>query len=128
MMKIKTTILWINAMIFIAYGLGFVLMPETLGQLLVGDAPDTTSAVIDMRATYGGMTIGLGIVFAFLAARAEFVSVGLKGVITVMVLMAGARLLGIMIDGQPNSVMILYLAAEVLMALVATWALRRDSD
>ncbi len=127
-MKIKTTILWINAMIFIAYGLGFVLMPETLGQLLVGDAPDTTSAAIDMRATYGGMTIGLGIVFAFLAARAEFVSVGLKGVIAVMVLMAGARLLGIMIDGQPNSMMILYLAAEVLMALVATWALRRDSD
>jgi hypothetical protein len=124
--KLKTTILWLNAMLFIAYGLGFALIPETLGQLLVGDAPDTTSAVIDMRATYGGMTIGLGIVFALLAAREEFVSVGLKGVIAVMALMAGTRLLGIVVDGQHNSVMTLYLIAEVLMALVATWALRKE--
>lgn len=127
-MNFKTTLIWINALFFIAYGLGFLFFPETLGLLVTGSAPSTSSGIIDMRATYGGMTLGLGVLFGLSARDPRTVWLGVWGIIVVMICMAGARLFGMMQDGTPNSIMYIYFAVEVMIAVLAFWALRRDES
>lgn len=127
-MNFKTILIWINALVFIAYGLGFVFFPETLGLLITGSAPTTSSGLIDMRATYGGMTLGVGVLFGLSAGDPRTVQIGVWGIIVVMMCMAGARLFGMIQDGTPNSIMYIYFAVEITMAILASWALRRNTS
>lgn len=81
-----------------------------------------------MRATYGGMTLGLGVLFGLSARDPRTVRLGVWGIIVVMMCMAGARLFGMLKDGTPNQIMYIYLAAEIVMMMVAYWALRRNTS
>ena len=81
----------------------------------VSDTLSSTSSIIDIRATYGGMSIGVGSILYLLARGESTLRTGLLAVLLVMACMASARLYGIMVDGQPNGYMHLYL----ILALVA---------
>lgn len=125
-MKFGKTVVWINCWLFVGFGLGFVLAPEALAALITGAAPATPSAMTDMRATYGGMALGLAFIFGLCAKNEESVRLGAKGVLAVMVGLAVARALGILIDGEPNIYMWLLLLAEAIMAMMAFVALRKQ--
>jgi hypothetical protein len=58
--SLGSVLIRLNAAFFVVYGLAFVLAPEAVGRAITGSAPDTSSGVIDMRATYGGMTVAVG--------------------------------------------------------------------
>jgi hypothetical protein len=124
MAKVQVAVVWINAAVFLLYGIGFVLFPESLSAFVTGNVPGGSSALIDLRATYGGMSIGLGILLGLLALNPAWVRAGLLGVLVIMLGMASARLYGIAVDGTPNRIMLVYLAAEVAMVCVAFWALK----
>ena len=124
-MKLGKTLVWINCGLFAGFGLGFVFAPEYLAALVTGAAPATPSAVTDMRATYGGMALGLAVIFGLGARKDANVLVGVQGVLAVMVALAGARSLGMLLDGGPNIFMFVLLMAEVLMAVLAFLALRQ---
>ncbi|WP_077530018.1 DUF4345 domain-containing protein [Vreelandella utahensis] len=126
-MTFARTLVWINCALFIAFGLGFTFAPAFLASVVTGAEPATPSAVIDMRATYGGMALGLATLFWLCARDEQGVSIGIRGVLGVMVFLALSRLLGIVIDGSPNAFMVLLLAAEVVMAVLAVVALREHS-
>lgn len=127
-MTLERGVLWVNCGLFVVFGLGFVLAPVTLSTWVTGSAPGTASAVTDMRATYGGMALGLGVVFGLCAARPDRVALGMRGVVVVMIALAGARLLGMIVDGPPNVFMYAFLAAEAAMAGLAMYAVARASD
>ena len=112
-------LVWLTAGIFVVYGVGFALMPASLSLWVTGGAPSEPSGLIDMRSTYGGMSIGVGLVLALAARRRETLRSGLVGVGLVMVCMAASRLLGIVVDGGPNGFMWAYLALEVVAAALA---------
>jgi hypothetical protein len=122
-MKLARLLLWLNALVFVVYGIGFVLAPEPLAIFVTGSAPDSTSGLIDMRATYGGLCLAVGLVFALLARDEATVRTGLIAVAIVMGGMAGTRTLGFVLDGDPNTLMVLYLATEILVVVLALWAL-----
>lgn len=124
-MKFGKVLVWINFWLFIAFGLGFVLAPEALATLITGAAPITPSAITDMRATYGGMALGLASIFGFCGRNEDYVQLGVQGVFAVMVALAGARIFGMVIDGTPNIFMFALLFAEVVMAILAFSALRQ---
>ncbi len=117
-------LVWVNCGLFALFGLGFALVPDDLAILITGAAPATASAVTDMRATYGGMALGLGCIFGVCARRPDYVRVGVQGVLVVMAALAAARVLGIMVDGAPNAFMLVFLGAEIAMAGLAAAALR----
>ncbi|WP_344936398.1 DUF4345 family protein [Zhongshania borealis] len=112
----------ITAAIFALYGLGFVFAPAQLALLITDAAPATATALTDMRATYGGMSVGVGIVLFVLSSKAETIRLGLLAVLLLMVGMGGGRLVGLIIDGAENQIMYVYLALEVV-ASVAAWLL-----
>ncbi len=112
---------WGCGLFFFVYGMGFVLFPEFLSFWVTDSVPATSSGVTDMRATYGGMSAAMGLTILLLAKQESQLTRPL--LVTVMVLwgMAIGRIIGMFIDGDPNLMMFIYLAAECLFGGLALW-------
>lgn len=119
-------LVWVNCWLFVAFGLGFMLKPLFLAHLITDTVPSTTSAITDMRATYGGMALGLAFIFGQCARLEPYHYIGMQGVFAVMTGLAVSRVLGIILDGNPNIFMFVLLAAEVIMAVFAlSWIIKK---
>lgn len=120
-MKLGVALLRISSVAFVA----FALAPDTFADLVTGAVPATPSASIDMRATYGGVALGLGVFYWLAARRAEWVRMGVLASLLVIAGIAAARAVGIVADGQPNTFMLLFLVLEVVAVVLSDVALRR---
>ena len=114
----------INASIFIIYGSVFVFFPLKALQYIVTDTPSSTSSIIDIRATYGVMSIGVGSILYLLARGESTLRTGLLAVLFVMTCMASARLYGISVDGSSKDYMHLYLLLELVVVGLSIILLR----
>lgn len=124
-MTFPVALLWITSVLFAGFGIGFAAIPEQLADLLFDASPTTSSALTDMRATYGGVAIGLGLFVALCAARRPWVRPGLLASLLVLVGLATTRLIGIAADGSPNGFVLLFLGTEIVAAILFFAALRR---
>ena len=127
-MKLQQLLLGLNSLFFAVYGLGFALFPEALSTFVTDTTPMSTSGLIDMRATYGGMSIAIGVIFWLLAKETATARLGIIALIIVMAGMASGRLVGILFDGNPNGIMYLYLAAEIVVISLSSWALKKGRN
>jgi hypothetical protein len=127
-MKFSTNLLRVTAALFIVFGACFIVAPEFFASTLTGSEPWTRSALIDMRATYGGMGLGIGLVFWFCALQRETVIAGLVATFLVLGTTALARVIGFIADGSPNIFMQAMFAAEVLFVVLSASALKRLTD
>lgn len=118
-MNMAKLLIHATGLFFALYGTAFTFFPIEMASLVTDGSPSTPSGLIDLRATYGGMSIAMGATILVLGSRAELVSLGLLVVAVVLLAMAGARILGMMLDGTPNTVMYIYLAAELVFAVCA---------
>lgn len=125
-MSFPKVLLWVSCGLFVAFGLGFILVPDFISMFVTGSAPGTSSAMIDMRATYGGMALGIGLFFGLCAYRPGSVRLGLIASLLVMVSIAGGRLFGMIADGSPNLFMWVLLASELLFTILLLFALKID--
>lgn len=117
--------LWLNAGLFATFGLGFIIAPAYFAALFTNGAPATPSGLTDMRATYGGVALGLGLLFAWHGADPARVRGGLRALGLVVAPLAAARLYGMLADGAPNAFMFAFLGAELAVVGAAVWLLRR---
>lgn len=124
-MKIANNLLWVNALLFLAFGLGFMFAPAFFSQTITGASPATSSAMIDMRATYGGIALGLAIFWEWCTQESGRVRGGLFSSLTVLAATALGRILGILMDGAPNIFMFILLAAELLFVGLIVFALKQ---
>ena len=115
-------LLWLNAGVFLLYGIAFAIAPEAASHWVTGSVPDTSSGLIDMRSTYGGICIAVGIALAYAATSPALARFGLRLVALVMACMASTRLVGVVIDGTPNVVMWIYLGLEVTVLVLVLFA------
>lgn len=116
-----------TAAIFFVYGLLFFLFPMETFKFVVDGAVTSSSGVTDMRASYGGMSAGIGVIMFLLATNPQTIRMGLVSVFVVMFGMAFGRFLGIVIDGNANSYMYVYLGLEIAASLVALVLMRLES-
>ena len=111
------------------YGLAFTIFPGGMFLLVTGSEPESTSALVDFRATYGGMTLAVGAALVYLQVNRQF-GAGLVIVILVLLGMAIARILGLLLDGAGNFLMYLFLALELVgsaLAFFALWTIREEA-
>jgi hypothetical protein len=107
-----------------AVGAWLVLSPLVVADAL-GRPHATPTQMINLRASWGGVVLGIGAFVAWLPGlrpRARLV-LGL-----LMWLMAGigvARALGFALDGHPDGRQYLWITAEAVLAIGAALALRR---
>ncbi|MBU4036714.1 MAG: DUF4345 domain-containing protein [Proteobacteria bacterium] len=62
---IKKTILGLNSLMFIAFGFGFIIDPVSFTPLFLGVSAPQGDLLIDMRATYGGFSLCVGLLMLF---------------------------------------------------------------
>lgn len=122
-MTIQAVIVRITAAVFTVYGIGFVVAPELLSQRVTGAIPASASGLIDMRATYGGTSVAVGVLLFILSTKRGSIENGLLGIIILMLCMGTSRIYGIAVDGSANMLMYIYLAIEIGMAGISWWAL-----
>ncbi|GAL17804.1 DUF4345 family protein [Vibrio maritimus] len=108
---------WITTLVFFGYGLLFSLSPNMLFERVTDSALFSYSAAIDIRATYGGMMMAIGIILALLVLRAETLKLSVIAATLLAGLMAVTRLMGIVVESQPNDTMQIYLATEVFFTV-----------
>lgn len=124
-MSLASIVVWLAGATFILYGCAFAIQPHDMAYLTTGLDPDTVSGLVDIRATYGGMTVAVGIIIIYLKQRVS-VQHSLLAVSLVLLCMAITRGMGFILDGQTNALMYLYFAAEILGAALAMWAAKSE--
>ncbi len=107
-------LLLINSVLFVVFGVAFIVAPEYSSGLITNSTPDTTNGLIDIRATYGGMALGIGWFFGYCSRKIDRIHIGLVASLLVIGLTAAGRMIGFVVDGSPNLFMYLLLFAELL--------------
>ena len=126
-MSLQTLVIVLSAGFFACYGLAFSLSPAAMSLLVTGAEPTGASALVDFRATYGGMSLAVGITVYYLhAIRQSHAAL----VVTIMVLMcmAATRTVGLMVEGSGNVLMYVYLALELLGSALAYIAMKQGAE
>lgn len=111
------------AFVVIAAAIVAIASPVEVGRAL-GRTATTSSEMINLRASWGGALLGIGTAIGW--ARTE--TRGRLAVSLVMWLMIGiglARAIGFVLDGDPDRLQWLWLAAEIAIAGACAWWLRR---
>lgn len=116
------------AMFFVCYGIAFSLVPEFMLQLVIGSNETSNTGLIDIRATYGGLSLTIGLALHWLALQTNQVEMALQFILLLMFSMAIPRLIGITFDGGVDWFMYLYLALECISIVIAFLLLRASNS
>ena len=116
----------INSIVFLLYGIGFMFFTETLSLYVIDTVPNTKSGLIDMRATYAGMSIGFALLLYLTSQDSKIFVLGVKSIILIVGGMALGRFTGIIKEGSPNTLMYIYLLLEVLVVLIGVKLLTKS--
>lgn len=103
---------------------GYLAMSPLLVADVLQRPHETTSQLINLRASWGGPVIGLGLFVAWLPALRPWSRTSLGLVLWAMAGIAAARALGFVLDGSPDSRQWLWMTLEVTFAIGAALGLR----
>ncbi|MCS0082920.1 DUF4345 domain-containing protein [Vibrio alginolyticus] len=103
------------------------MFPVDMANLITGSSPNSTSASIDFRATYGGAQFAIGLALILVLKIKQDVTLALIIVAITLLSMAFGRLIGILFDGQPNTLMYVYLVAELVFGLLALYLTKSEA-
>ena len=107
-----------------ALGVAMIFSPLDVAEVL-NRPPTSKSAMINLRASWGGTVLGVGAFLAWLPALRPLgrLVLGLLG--WTMAGVAFARLMGFILDGGADGRQWVWLTAEVVIAAICAFALRR---
>jgi len=126
-MKLARFLVFASALIFIIVGAGFLLIPRQYADVLEISLP-TAMARTDVRATYGGLELGFGVFLILCVVRREWIRPGLWALALATGGFATGRLIGFVAEETINNFMLVFLALEVLVTLLALVLLRRAEN
>ncbi len=109
---------------YMAFGVAALLAPQKLAAL--SDLGTVSKlGLIELRAFYGGIEIGLGVFLAVTAMRKEWQLPGLLAALLTLLGIASARVYGMTVEGWPGISVLLFLAIEVAGVVLAGVGLAR---
>ena len=115
----------LSAIVFGGFGVAFLLFPLLMASIVGIELP-TPSAVIDVRATYGGLEIGLAMFFTICAFRESWIRPGLVAQAASLGGFAFGRIIGLILDGTPQPVIYYLLVAECAGCVLGLFALVKE--
>ncbi|MGY3686845.1 DUF4345 family protein [Vibrio coralliilyticus] len=116
----------LTSAVFFFYGLAFAIAPNSMLSHATGGYATSESMLVDMRATYGGMSVGVALILFLLSQKPSTLTMGLLAVIFVNASMATGRIIGLVSDGEANSTMYFYLMLEVGVSLPALYLFKSE--
>jgi hypothetical protein len=123
-MMLAKALLIFAAVVFVGIGLGFLAVPVQWASLVEISLP-TAMARTDLRATYGGFDLAIGVFLGLCAFRADWIRPGLAALGLAAAGFGGGRLLGILVEGTAGPLMLGFAAFEITGAVLAFYLLRR---
>lgn len=117
-MTIRTVLLGLNALMFIAFGLGFIFDPVTATPMFLGVPAPSGDLLIDMRTTYGGLSLAVGIYMAYCTWRREYLYQGLLVAFLVMFTLLVGRAVAIVAAESASQAMYQSLILEVVLSIL----------
>jgi hypothetical protein len=122
-MTFARAVLILGALVFAGIGLGFLIRPSQWAAVVDISLP-TPTARTDLRATYGGFDLAIGIFLALCAARTEWLRPGLVALALCGAGFGGGRLLGMLVERTASRLMLTFFAIELSSVLLSLYALR----
>jgi len=106
-------------------GLGGILVMSPLAVAeVLGRPHDTSSRMINLRASWGGPVLGLAGFVAWLPALRPWLR-SVVGLVTWAMAGVGvARAVGFALDGSPDARQYVWIIGEVVIVVLGAWALR----
>ena len=120
---IDKLVIFLTAYSFLVYGLAFALLPLTMAQLTIELSPVNASTFVDIRATYGGTNMAVGLFMLYLAHSKQRKAC-LVFIVVVLLVMAITRTLGLLLHDNENAFMYVMLVLELLGSALAAAILR----
>jgi hypothetical protein len=111
----------------ICFGLGYVAMPGPMIDA-AGFGAVPASGLTDVRATYGGLQIGLGVFLLWAAGVESQVRAGLLLVLFSIGAVGAGRSIGIMVDGDFTDFHLAGLVTEVTLTVFTLIVMVRLPD
>ncbi len=105
------------------FGLTFIIAPQMFFELYTGGHLPTSSAAIDVRSTYGGFSLGIGLFLLYCAKHN--IRMGLIAAMLALMCIIAARLIGYVVDGTPTQFMHVFLGMEIVLLVLTLAALRK---
>ena len=108
----------------LVFGVWYLVAPATWTDP-TGFGPLGPNALTDVRATYGGFQIGLGLFTIWAALDASRVRMAVVLQLLTIGAIASCRLVGFAVDGSPNGFLRSAIATEVSFTVITMIALYR---
>ncbi|MBI3200817.1 MAG: DUF4345 domain-containing protein [Myxococcales bacterium] len=109
---------------FIAFGVAFLLAPQKLAAY--ADVSTTSRlGLVELRAFYGGVQLGLGVFLAVTAMRREWQLPGLLCALLSLLGVFGARIYALTAEGWPGAMVLVFLAIELAGVVAAGFGLMK---
>ena len=116
-------VLWLLGLGFLGLGSWALVAPHSFSEL-VQFSLNSSLAVTELRAFYGGLELGLGIFFILGALRPDLTKAALTAGAIAMSAVALGRLFGVLVDDSTSTLMFSVLGIEIVSAAACIWALR----
>lgn len=125
-MRIDSLALALGGICFLGFGAVMLVSPHvawaSLGLELPPGVPTT-----EIRAFYGGLELGLGALLLAAMHKVQYLRAGLVLGCVAYGSIAGARAIGILVDGSGSTFMWVAAAIEISLALLFLVALKRNA-
>jgi len=120
-------ILWVSAVVFIAYGLVSLMSPAVPAGF-AGLFMSNGDAFAEIGAMYGGLQTGMGLFCLLAVSRVEYYRAGLALLVIVIGALAAGRLISLLISEDPVTVYTWgALGYELITASLAGIAMKQSS-
>lgn len=120
-MTTRVVLLGLNALMYIAFGLGFIFAPATVTPMFLGVAAPAGDLLVDMRATYGGLSLAIGLFMAYCLYRREHLYQGVLVSFLVYIALLAARGIAIAAEASVGQPMYQSLIFELVLAVLFGW-------
>ncbi|HJZ81766.1 MAG TPA: DUF4345 domain-containing protein [Pyrinomonadaceae bacterium] len=124
-MKLARVLLIGSAIIFVAVGAAFLLIPKQYAEVIEISLP-TAMARTDVRATYGGLELGFGIFLILCVVRREWTRGGTWALLLATGGFATGRLFGLLFERTLHPLMLVFLLIELVVTSLGVLALQRS--
>ena len=119
--------LWFMGIAFVVAGAIFLVLPAFITTIFEIVVP-TTTALVEVRGVYGGMSVGVGVMLIVAALRQDWLRPGLFALAAMMGGLVVGRTAGLIIDGPTNLYEYSQLGTEAValaLSVFTLWGLNR---
>jgi len=120
--KVAKFLLWLNAAVWLGFGIGYTVVPDVLASLVGGSISRADGYLV--LTDIGVMMVGIAVWYGYCAVDESRTRLGLVSALLICVGLLAGRLVAMALSGSANPLMIAYAVLEALDSVLLFLAVR----